>query len=912
VKSAGRELLLTGERIGHFEVYEKLGEGGMGTVWKARDSRLQRIVALKVISAGMTEKVDARHRFWREAQAASALNHPNIVTIYEAGDDRGQSYIAMELIEGETLDRRLSSLDLTATLRVAVQIADALSAAHNAGIIHRDLKPGNIMVSSGGGVKVLDFGLAKLVAAEAVEDTTRTLATGHGVILGTVAYMSPEQALGKPLDARSDVFAFGSVLYEMIAGRRAFGGDSKVSTLSEILSVDPPAISELKKGVPPELERIVRRCLRKHPEQRFQSMADVKIALAEIQDESTASRQTISLRSRARRRWTAVAVVVAVAAAAVWAWLHWLPDRPAQPFHVRRISAETATFDDPAFSPDGKFIVYASDRLNVGNLELWLHQLATGEIIRLTNDAADDYSATFSPDGSHIAFRSERDGGGVYLMSALGGRAQLLVRNGKHPHFSPDGKWISYWIGNESTGDSREVGSHFIVSPSGGQPVPVLTGLPYFVYPVWSPDSCCLLAAPVLTGDSANGGNWIVEPVNGGKRRAVHVGGVLRAAGLDVVAVQSWASVNMGVVLIGRTQADQTSPGNLWSLGIDPKTWTITRSPRPLTFGVQDNDSASALPDGRVTFVARTTQFDVWMLPMHTDNATSVGELQQITNDREFELEPAVTPDGRNVIFTRFQTGKASLYVRDLVTGGEHLLTESPETQSFPRVSPDGNLVAYRTHAGNKGAVFGARFVPFKGGEPRTICADCGYVASWLPGGTGVLMNTRVGARDGNRNVVVVRDLEGQTKPARVLEHPLHSVWQAKVSPNGKWITFLLNLGKANQIHVAPWLGGDSIGPERWVPVTNGNSVSDKPIWSLNGKWIYYVSDMDGFGCIYGQPIDPESGHLLGTPHAIRHFHKPQQSLMRFNLGNLGFTAASDKLVFNMMMSATDIWLLEP
>src|SRR5947207_1955933 len=310
---------MTGQTIGHYRILEQLGAGGMGIVYKALDMHLDRLVAIKVLPPEKVADAERKRRFVQEAKAASALNHPNIITIYDIASENGIDFIAMEYVPGKALNQLImrKGLPVGEALKYAVQIADALAAAHAAGIIHRDLKPGNVMVSGAsersGFVKVLDFGLAKL--SDKVESTEREFtetirqdnapATGEGTIVGTVSYMSPEQAEGKEVDARSDIFSFGALLYEMVTGRRAFQGDSKLSTLSAILREEPKPASQVVEGLPRELERIIARCLRKSPERRFQAMPDLKVALEELKEESdsgTLSAAPVTVR-RGNRRW---------------------------------------------------------------------------------------------------------------------------------------------------------------------------------------------------------------------------------------------------------------------------------------------------------------------------------------------------------------------------------------------------------------------------------------------------------------------------------------------------------------------------------------------------------------------------------------------------------------------------------
>src|SRR5713101_4913918 len=329
--------LTLGSKLGSYEVLSLLGAGGMGEVYRARDTRLGRVVAIKVLPAERMADENRRRRFVQEAQAASALNHPNIVTIYQIESADGNDFIVMEYVPGKTLDTVIprQGMRLGEVLRIAIPIADAVARAHAAGIVHRDLKPANVVVGSDGAVKVLDFGLAKLAALEEAdspkretrsEDGDATPLSRPGTVAGTVEYMSPEQATGNTVDARSDVFSFGAVLYEMVTGRRAFAGNSTAETLAALMHEHPKAPRELAPDVPRDLERVILRCLQKDPDRRFQHMADVKVELQEIKDESDSQPAAAQAPARRRRHWwLAVALAGALLLAPVAVWLRWRP-----------------------------------------------------------------------------------------------------------------------------------------------------------------------------------------------------------------------------------------------------------------------------------------------------------------------------------------------------------------------------------------------------------------------------------------------------------------------------------------------------------------------------------------------------------------------------------------------------------
>jgi tRNA A-37 threonylcarbamoyl transferase component Bud32 len=544
---------MDGGELGHFSLLEKIGEGGMGRVYKARDNRLDRFVAIKLLAEARSTDADRRARFVLEAKAASALNHPNIVTIHEIGERDGQTYIVMELVEGKPLNELIprKGMRLTDALRIAAQVADALTAAHAGGIVHRDLKPANIMVDAHGRAKVLDFGLAKLAApAAGADEATRTLAveqpvTEEGVILGTVPYMSPEQVEGRPVDARSDIFSFGAVLYEMVTGQRAFRGESKISTLAAVVEKDPPPVSEISADTPPEVERLIARCLRKDVNRRSQHMADVKLALEELRDESASgklARPPVVAEVGARRwLWPAVAMACALIAVAAFAWIYpGLRGTQSKGSQLVRLSPEDEhSYGQPAISPNGEFVAYVSDRS--GKNELWLQQVGGGDPIQLTHATESVFFPAFFPDGKRIVYvttSADDQKSSIDAISALGGDPQVLMQGGRVLNWarmlSPDGSRIAYI--EDRPGPARLM----TVSSSGGQPreLPAWKRMPSWWYGrlAWTSDSRYLLCAMLEPPGSTKAGewDWFAFPIDGGDPVATGAGAVMRAAGLEL------------------------------------------------------------------------------------------------------------------------------------------------------------------------------------------------------------------------------------------------------------------------------------------------------------------------------------------------------------------------------------------
>jgi len=451
------------QNILHYAIIEKLGEGGMGVVYKARDTHLDRLVAIKVLPLDKFADAERKRRFVLEAKAASALNHPNIITIYDIASDHGRDFIAMEYVPGKALDQLIArkGLPLADALKYAVQIADALSAAHAAGIIHRDLKPGNVMVSSSpersGFVKVLDFGLAKLTEKRDSGDRERTESTRNdapiseeGMVVGTVAYMSPEQAEGKKVDTRSDIFSFGALLYEMVTGRRAFQGDTRLSTLTAVLREEPKPASQLVEGLPVELERIIARCLRKNPERRSQTMADLKVALEELKEESeSGSLRTVPARQQRpgrRLAWAAALLAAFILGIGTLWFLHSRSKAP-EAFNPIPLTTYSGTQGWPSFSPDGNLVAFVWNGEKQDNDDIYVKMIGTnGPPLRLTTHAAPDDNPAWSPDGRFIAFLRGLPSGkrALLLIPAIGGPERKIaeVFSESHPTWSTDGNWL--------------------------------------------------------------------------------------------------------------------------------------------------------------------------------------------------------------------------------------------------------------------------------------------------------------------------------------------------------------------------------------------------------------------------------------------------------------------------------------
>lgn len=902
---------MIGQTLLHYKVIEKIGEGGMGAVYRAHDTHLDRSVAIKILSPDRVMDLERKQRFVQEAKAASALRHPNIVVIHDIASDRGLDFIVMELVEGQSLDRliRRKGLKFSHALGYAVQIADGLAKAHAAGIIHRDLKPTNIMVTDDGLVKILDFGLAKLMEEGRDARADRTMTLGHdkprteeGFIVGTAAYMSPEQAEGKKVDARSDVFSFGSVLYEMLTGQKAFAHESRVKTLAAVLSEDPKPASVVKEVIPPEAERLLSRCLRKDPQRRWQTMSDLRVALLDLKEDSESGKlQAAAVPGREKKRTVllaALALLVIVAAAVLFILLVLKPRAPVQ-FETIPLTFDSGLTASPAVSADGNLMVYASDREGSRTQDIWVQQVSGGRPLRRTDHPADDWFPSLSPDGSKIVFRSERDGGGIYIIDTLHGEERRIIGKGYWPRFSPDGTLISY-LTIPASGELKLV-KMFLISSRGGQPIPFHSEFcchfaTQGAAPVWSPDGKYLLFRGRRVDDPAST-DWWVAPVDGGEPVRTQAKENLALTSI-IQYPTAWSGNN--VYFVSGTTIEGV---NIFRVPIDPGTWTISGPAEPLTAGPGMKLFASVTHDGRVLFTDMKVVMDAWSVAARPDEAFVLPDPNRLTTDRMQKFYPSITRDGTKVAFAAFggvQAARFELRLKNLTTGQE--MTFPTQAMSFdflPRLSPDGSVLAYRDFISGKWRTF---VVPVGGASSREVCDSC-LILDFFPDTDFVLVQLKP-------DVLEKMNLRtGERSP--VLSSGPGFISDASLSPDGEWVAYLTGEpdGRA-VIWITPVSGVQVSGKQR-ILITEDDRYLSSPEWSPNGRYIYFLSEKNNRSSIYAQELDPRTKEPVEEAREV-YFSQESRFHLNFPIGNGTIGVAADKIIFHVCEMAGNIYLAKP
>jgi Tol biopolymer transport system component/tRNA A-37 threonylcarbamoyl transferase component Bud32 len=782
----------------------------MGEVYRARDPRLGREVAIKVLPAERMADEERRRRFVQEARAASALNHPNIVTIHEIDSVDGIDFIVMEYVAGRTLDFVIPAqgMRLPQALQVAIPIADALARAHAAGIVHRDIKPSNVALSDAGQVKVLDFGLAKLVVERKKaepKNETQTEAGAHDVqsragnLAGTVGYMSPEQATGGEVDARSDVFSFGAVLYEMVTGRRAFAGDSAEETQAAVVSDEPRAPSEMVARVPKGLDRLILRCLKKERDRRYQNMLDVKVELQEIKEESEQGRRAARPGRRRRLLWIGAGLILALVLATATVLWRQSPEALLEPPRLVPLTSMRGEEPGATLSPDGDQVAFAWNGEKQDNFDIYVKMIGSSEMRRLTTDPAWDIMPTWSPDGRQIAFvRLGPDGPRIHLISPLGGAARKLSDFPlafATPSWSPDGRWLAVARAGSAPGLGTlfsGTGGLYLLPVNGGEPralrIPQESGA--ISGPQFAPDGRHLAYA---SGVGLSSHLAVVELGPGpdympsGAPRRITRGRFGPDAG------GTWTRDGKSFIY------GETGILRLWRVEI-----TGGRAPQLVEIaGFGAHRPATAPRRDRLVFVKEQTDWDIYRF--------EVGRPDEPAITSSFaDYSPQFSPDGRRVAFESDRSGEHEIWLAEPDGSNPVQLTRGPGfAQGSPGWSPDGRRIAFDSQG--EGGHWDIWTIDADGASPRRLTLGPGDEnnPSWSRDGRFIYFAARPeGAPSEGFDVWRAPAVGGAEE--RITQR---GGFFAHESVDGKTLFFLRRFGEPSPLFALPLAGG----PEREV-----------------------------------------------------------------------------------------------
>jgi serine/threonine protein kinase len=839
----------------------------MGEVYEAWDPDLRERIAVKTIRPEIAADPSVIERFKREVKQARVISHENVCRVYEVFSHTQPSgdriwFLTMELLEGETLSgllRRFGPLESAQALELIEQMIAGLAAAHDHGIVHRDFKSSNVMlvrtVLGKTRAVITDFGLALNISQERI--SLFEISGG-----GTPRYMAPEQQGDGAVGLSADQYALGVVICEMLTG------ELPERPTQERAAVLPPARLE------PRIGSVIRRCLSFKPEDRFSDVREIARALHPS--------------TEIRRRWMTATAIVGILVLSAAVFVNIQSDGLSVQ-DVAQLTPDTDLTSRPSLSRDGQTIAYSSDRAEAGNLDIWLQHLPSGRPQRLTNNPAQDVDPNIAPDGTSVVFRSERDGGAIYTISTSGTDERMLAPEGRNPRFSPDGHRVLYWAGDPD--DTVASGKLYVISIADRFPTRLAADFTDARLPVWSSDGRYILFTGCRGREPLPACSewWAMRPDGS---MVQNTGGLALLRQQQIEPTEGVGAWHGDMVIFSGRRGRDVS---LWALALRESSLRVHGNPTQLTSGQAHEVAPSIAENDRIVFEHLAGALHLWRIAGASN--PKVPAATKLTHDALFDLSPYISRNGRWLVFSRGAGSPRDIWIKDTQSGNESLFLASAQDKLSPIIDNAGRTVVFESREGGVPSVFAVT----RGASPRRLCTSCNKPTGWLVDDKTVLYS------EGSPSKIKMSDISsGESKS--ILEANDYSLADATYSAETGYLLFSASrTGNTKQIFAVSLSKSGQPVAGSWIPISDASSSSDKPQWSGDGKTVLYLSNRDGFSCIWGQRVD-SAAKPVSSPFAVMHYHNPRFSLGAVVDRALNLSAAEDSLYFNIGEINTSVW----